>query len=144
MSFNSYLPMGVIDSGASFFVIDDEELDCVIVKALMKKILVDPKIDSFQNGKNAIDQLIKINDSNPEQLPDFIFLDLAMPVMDGWEFLAEFDRLKIDSLKKSKIYILTSSVSIDDVTRSKHNPLVIDFINKPLDFEKIKNIFAHS
>ncbi|SEO98371.1 response regulator [Mucilaginibacter sp. AW1-7] len=136
--------MGIIDSGVSILVIDDEELDCVIVKALMKKVLMDPHIDSFQNGKSAIDELSKINENNPGQLPDFIFLDLAMPVMDGWQFLAEFDRLKIDSLKKSKIYILTSSVSIDDVTRSKENPLVIDFINKPLNFEKIKNIFANS
>jgi CheY-like chemotaxis protein len=134
--------MGIIDSGVSILVIDDEELDCVIVKALIKKYLMNPQIDSCQNGKSAIDHLSKINDSNPEHLPDYIFLDLAMPVMNGWQFLVEFDRLKIDSLRKSKIYILTSSVSIDDLTRSKQSPLVTDFINKPLTFEKIKNIFA--
>jgi response regulator RpfG family c-di-GMP phosphodiesterase len=134
--------MKIDESHANILVIDDEELDSVIFKIIMKRVLTDPHIESFKNAKIAIEKLSEINKENPEHLPDYIFLDLTMPEMNGWQFLAEFDKLKIDPLKKSKIYILSSSINNDDITRSKSNPLVTDFVSKPLDFNKIKNIFS--
>jgi CheY-like chemotaxis protein len=93
------------------------------------------------NGRFAIDQLVDIQKRDPEKLPDFIFLDINMPIMNGWEFLEEYQRLNIDPLGKSKIFIISSSVFSNDINRAKSYPIVKSFISKPLSVEKIKELF---
>ena len=93
------------------------------------------------NGKYAIDQLMDIQRVDPEKLPDYILLDINMPIMNGWEFLDEFKRLNIDPLGKCKIYIISSSVFSNDINKARSYPLVKDFISKPLNVEKIVELF---
>ena len=93
------------------------------------------------NGKFAIDQLYDIQKNNPEKLPDYILLDINMPIMNGWEFLDEYKRLNIDPAGKSKIFIISSSVFSNDINKARSYPLVKSFISKPLSVEKIKEMF---
>jgi len=93
------------------------------------------------NGRFAIDQLVDIQKRDPEKLPDYIFLDINMPIMNGWEFLDEYKRLNIDPLGKSKIFIISSSVFSNDINRARSYPIVKSFISKPLSVEKIKELF---
>jgi CheY-like chemotaxis protein len=93
------------------------------------------------NGRFAIDQLVDIQKRDPEKLPDYIFLDINMPIMNGWEFLEEYKRLNIDPLGKSKIFIISSSVFSNDINRAKSYPIVKSFVSKPLSVEKIKELF---
>jgi len=125
----------------NIYVIDDAPLDNMIFKMLIKRVGIEINVDAIDNGRNAIEKLIQVSESNPKCLPDYIFLDLNMPEMDGWQFLREYRRLKIDDFKKTQIYILSSSIDNEDIVKSKLNPLVVDFINKPLDLDNLKNIF---
>ncbi len=93
------------------------------------------------NGKFAIDQLVEIQRKDPEKLPDYILLDINMPIMNGWEFLDEYKRLNIDPAGKCKIFIISSSVFSNDINKARSYPLVKDFISKPLNVEKIKELF---
>jgi CheY-like chemotaxis protein len=93
------------------------------------------------NGRFAIDQLVDIQKRDPEKLPDYIFLDINMPIMNGWEFLEEYKRLNLDPHGKSKIFIISSSVFSNDINRAKSYPIVKSFISKPLSVEKIKELF---
>jgi CheY-like chemotaxis protein len=77
-----------------------------------------------------------------QKLPDYILLDINMPIMNGWEFLDEYKRLNLDPLGKSKIYIISSSVFSNDINKARSYPLVKDFISKPLNVEKIKELFG--
>lgn len=122
------------------YVIDDTPLDNMIFKMLIKRVDLKINVDAIDNGQSAINKLVQVS-AEPDLLPDYIFLDLNMPQMDGWEFLSEYKRLKIGLHKKIQIYILSSSIDNDDMMRSKSNPLVEDFINKPLDLENLKTIF---
>ncbi|MDB5063543.1 MAG: hypothetical protein JWP67_3386 [Mucilaginibacter sp.] len=133
----------IIDNNqrANIFIIDDTELDIVIFKMTLKKVLKDSQVNVFYNGESAISKLLEISINEPGFLPDHIFLDLNMPVMDGWDFLEEFHRLNIDPLHKVKIHILSSSIFYSEIKRSLSNPLVGDFISKPVELEKIKTIF---
>lgn len=90
-----------------------------------KKILV------FSDGEEAFGFLTE-NQSNPEFLPDIIFLDINMPYMDGWEFLAEFALLKPKLAKKIIVYMVSSSVSELDINRAKEISEVTDYIIKPI------------
>jgi CheY-like chemotaxis protein len=63
-----------------------------------------------------------------------------MPVMNGWEFLDEYNHRNIDPQGKSAIFILSSSVFSEDINRARTYSQVKDFIRKPLDVTRIREI----
>jgi CheY-like chemotaxis protein len=95
----------------------------------------------FTDGELAIDHLRKISDQ-PDLLPDIIFLDLSMPVMDGWEFLEEYSQLRCSLSKNISLFIVSSSISPEEVERSKTYAAVTDFLIKPLRAGKIEELLA--
>jgi len=121
-------------------LIDDDEINNFISMKLIKKALFNTEIMACLNGKFAIDQLVAIQRKDPNNLPDYIFVDINMPVMNGWEFLDEYTRLNIDPLRKSKIFIIDSSVFSNNINKARSYPIVKDFISKPLSVEKLKDL----
>ena len=121
-------------------LIDDDEINNFISIKLIKKALSNAEISSCLNGKLAIEELTELHKVSPDNLPDFILLDINMPIMNGWEFLDEYKRLNIDTKGKSKIFIISSSVFSNDISRAKSYPLVKNFISKPLSVEKIREM----
>jgi two-component SAPR family response regulator len=129
-------------SSTSIIVIDDEYLSTYICEKLIKKVRKNTEITTYLNGKNAIDKLLEIKNKDVNLLPNYIFLDITMPTMNGWEFLEQFNALNIDPNGKCKIYILTSSLRQNDFIKSTSYDIIKDYIIKPLDFEKLKKVFA--
>lgn len=130
------------DRTVSVLLVDDDEINNFISIKLIKKALTNTSIMACLNGKFAIDQLLETQYKNPADMPDYILLDINMPIMNGWEFLDEYKRLNIDPLGKSKIYIISSSVFSNDINKARSYPLVKDFVSKPLNVEKIKELFG--
>ncbi|MBD1394250.1 response regulator [Mucilaginibacter glaciei] len=126
----------------SILLVDDDEINNFISIKLIKKALLNTDIMACLNGKFAIDTLSDIQRKDPAQLPDYILLDINMPIMNGWEFLDEYKRLNLDPLSKSKIFIISSSVFSNDINKARSYPLVKDFVSKPLNVEKIKELFG--
>ncbi len=91
----------------------------------------------FNNGKDALDSLSPLVVSG-ENVPDVILLDLNMPIMDGWQFLDEF--IKIKTNKKILIYIVSSSIDPADTEKAKKYESVSNFIVKPITVDNLKNI----
>jgi CheY-like chemotaxis protein len=125
----------------NILLIEDSAIDSVIFKLLIKRSLGNPVIETCSNGVAAIDRLTQLHSQNKELMPDYIFLDLTMPVMDGWEFMDEYHRLNIDPMHKTKIYVLSSSICKTDISKSLANPRIENFLSKPFDFGKIKSVF---
>jgi response regulator RpfG family c-di-GMP phosphodiesterase len=126
----------------SVLLVDDDEINNFISIKLIKKALTNTDIMACLNGRFAIDQLVEIQRKDPSQLPDYILLDINMPIMNGWEFLDEYKRINLDPLGKSKIFIISSSVFSNDINKARSYPLVKDFISKPLNVDKIKELFG--
>ena len=124
----------------SILLVDDDEINNFISIKLIKKAVDNADIKACLNGRFAIDELSEIQKEDPDKLPDFILLDINMPIMNGWEFLDEYKRLHIDPLGKSKIYIISSSVFSNDISKARSYPLVRNFVSKPLSVEKIKEM----
>ena len=95
----------------------------------------------LRDHENGIDLLLDIQKNDPSRMPDYILLDINMPIMNGWEFLDEYTRLNIDPLNKCKVYIISSSVFSNDINKARSYPIVKDFISKPLNVEKIRELF---
>lgn len=126
----------------SILLVDDDEINNFISIKLIKKVLLNTEIIACLNGKFAIDELLEISRKDPSKLPDYILLDINMPIMNGWEFLDEYIKQKIDPAGKTKIYIISSSVFSNDISKAKSYPQVKDFISKPLNVEKINELFV--
>ncbi|QQL49305.1 response regulator [Mucilaginibacter ginkgonis] len=125
----------------NIMLVDDDEINNFISVKLIKKAVVSSEISSALNGKLAIDKLVELKNQG-QQLPDYILLDINMPVMNGWEFLDEYKALDIDPESKTKIFIISSSVFSNDINKAKSYALVKDFVSKPLNIDKIKELFV--
>jgi CheY-like chemotaxis protein len=123
----------------SIYIIDDDKLFVFLTKKSIEETLGGTEIKEFGNGQTAIDFIREIV-NKPEQLPDIIFLDLSMPIMDGWEFLKEYIRLEPEMKKKVKLYIFSSSISPHDIERANNIGSVTDFIIKPLSKDRFKEM----
>ena len=133
--------MNFTSRSVSVLLVDDDEINNFISIKLIKKALLNTEIIACLNGKFAIDQLLELQSKDPDKLPDYILLDINMPIMNGWEFLDEYKRLNIDPSGKSKIFIISSSVFSNDINKARSYPLVKDFISKPLNVDKIRELF---
>ncbi|WP_296619593.1 response regulator [Marivirga sp.] len=119
----------------NIFLIDDDDLFIFLTKTIIEDEKFADHIHSYEDAREAMEYL-KSSDEKP--FPEIIFLDINMPMMDGWEF--------IDALEKSKIkhdiiiYITSSSINPLDLKKAESNPSIKGFISKPLDPAKLKKI----
>ena len=93
-------------------------------------------IAEYTSGKKALKYLERLAD-NREMIPDLIFLDIKMQLMDGFEFLDQFELLPEQVKEKSKIVMLTSSLLENDRKRALSYRNVIEFLNKPVTRTKL-------
>jgi CheY-like chemotaxis protein len=120
-------------------LIDDDEIFTYIIKKIIEESEISEQITIFSNGRDAINYLTEVAEEET-LLPKVIFLDLNMPLLDGWGFLDEYIRLKPKMCKKINLYVITSSVSTYDHEKSKEYSDITDFIVKPLAKEKFISI----
>lgn len=74
------------------YIVDDDPIIVYSMKRLMKETDFYNNLLTFENGKTALDALREANEMG-ENLPSVLFLDLTMPIMNGWEFLNEFSKI---------------------------------------------------
>lgn len=120
-------------------IIDDEHINQFIVKTIIKKINSEIKILSYNDGEEAIVSLSQLLVS-VDQLPDIILLDINMPVMGGWKFLDEFDKIKSQISKEIAIYILSSSGAPEDKKKAKTYDNISDYLCRPIEAYTLKKI----
>lgn len=121
---------------SSLIVVDDNELDRRITKYNLVKYPIFDNVSYYDGGLPLI-EFIKEHIDEKSSLPDFIFLDLRMPVYDGWDVLDALKAIYPKLSKKIKVFILSSSVSPIDLSRSKSYDFVQKFISKPFTKEKL-------
>ena len=114
------------------WVIDDDPIYQIIVKKIIEKSEMFTEIYSFKNGKDAIDNLYKSSE-NSESIPDIILLDINMPIMDGWEFMEELGLIKTNFNNEIVVYIVSSSIAIEDKNKSNSYENILGYLSKPIN-----------
>lgn len=120
-------------------VIDDNATDRYIAKRMAEKYHFAEEIVLHESAPDALEYIASL-EHTPELLPQFIFLDINMPIMNGYEFLDEYAKLSETIKANCIIMMVTTSLHPNDLKRAESNPLVIRFLNKPIDREKLKMI----
>lgn len=120
-------------------VIDDNDTDLLIAKIVIEKSGFKGNIVTKNSGKSALEYLESIQNNN-EIWPDVIFLDINMPVVNGFVFLYEFEKMNEDFRKKVKIAVLTSSDNKTDMEKFMVSEAVIDFVSKPISIEGFNTV----
>ncbi len=124
---------------SKLILIDDDLIYHRISQLMIKGYSPVKEVISSVDGKATLDYLIE-NKSNNDNLPDYILVDLNMPNYDGWDFLDGYKKV-YDSFKKAiQVYIVSSSISPYDISRSKDYSFVNSFIMKPLRKEFLEGL----
>ena len=100
----------------SVLLVDDNEIDNFINERIINSCGFAEEVIVKNSSDAAIDYL-KQNETN-ESFPGIVFLDLNMPVKDGFIFLEDFDKLDKNIRQKCKVIVLSSSISPDDINRA--------------------------
>ena len=114
-------------------LIDDDRMTNFINKTVIKSEFPDYSPVIFENGLDAIEHIRE----NPNT-PYLIFLDINMPIMDGWEFLEALS--KDTNQYNLVIHILSSSLDTVDKRKAKESDLVSSFLTKPLKKDVLKEL----
>lgn len=126
----------------SVCVIDDDVVYQFLAKEEIEYTNLVEKIMFFGDGEKAISFISETLDNEEiEKLPDIIFLDINMSVMDGWEFLEAYTALKPRIGKNIIIYMVSSSTDMRDVDRARSISEVSDYIIKPVSSNHLATIF---
>jgi CheY-like chemotaxis protein len=125
----------------SVYIIDDDPIIVFGLRKLLSQIGFSGGITPFGNGKTALDD-IERSLSLKKRMPDVIFLDINMPVMDGWQFLEAFINIPMD--QTIRVNIVTSSIDPADRYKAarfqSQTDHPISYNNKPIKKKEIQEI----
>ena len=123
-------------------LVDDDHICHFLMRKALMNLGSATEIVSVLNGQQAID-LITDYKTNSRNLPEVIFLDINMPVMDGFVFLEVYNNLELVDKQNVKIIIVSSSNDPNDKFRAQALG-VKDFLFKPVDEDKLRSVLTNA
>lgn len=120
-------------------IVDDDDIYQFTMTMALESLKGVDRIMVFNDGAEALDFMLD-NLNKENELPDIIFLDIDMPIMDGFQFMEEYVKIKPKVGKRIVIYMVSSSVDPADIERAKKISAISDYIVKPIKEEQLKTI----
>lgn len=117
-------------------IINDDDIFTFILKKSITKLNICNEVITFVNGDEAIKEFEKPNSS----IPNIILLDINMPILNGWDFLAEF--IKIAIPHKVAIYLISAHISNEDLIKAKNQKEITGILNDPTDSKILTDIVS--
>ena len=112
-------------------IIDDDPISVLVCETIMRKQGFAKEVKKFPEAHSALDFFKKhVADGLP--LPDFIFLDIQMPMIDGWDFLDMYAALLPESQQIPHVVMLSATFDPEDERKSEAHHLVKHFLSKPI------------
>jgi CheY-like chemotaxis protein len=128
----------------TILLVDDDPATNFYHTYILKEANIAQNIDEASNGKDALTYLCMAEKGNETELghdqPSLIFLDLNMPVMNGFDFLDAFEEWQNAKKQEIKICILTSSEHENDKRRAANYSCISEYLSKPLSDEVLRQV----
>jgi len=118
--------------------IDDDYATNFYHKIIVEESGVVDRFEFFQSPAKALDFFQQLNESDSTSKPDYIFLDINMPGMDGWQFLEKYK--EITENPSSTIIMLSTTMNPKDTEKAEDFEIIHSIINKPLTVDLLKNL----
>jgi CheY-like chemotaxis protein len=115
-------------------LIDDSEMDNYISEYIITESKMAQEISVFSSAIEALEYFVKLQ-TEQQEFPDAIFVDINMPEMDGFGFLDEYSKFPEDIIKKTSVFMLSSSADPNDVKRALKYEVVKKYFTKPLSID---------
>ncbi|MEI8280221.1 MAG: response regulator [Bacteroidota bacterium] len=125
-----------------FIIVDDSKLDCFIAEKVIQNSGKDLNVKSFLLATDSL-EFIKTVPTRNDDFKIFLLVDIQMPLMNGFEFLEQFETLHADIQSRYVVYILSSSINENDINKARRHPSVIEFLNKPITFSSIAGLIEN-
>lgn len=121
-------------------LIDDNEINNVMHERLIEIAGFGQNIAVMPSGVDALEYLKTDVANDITKVPDIIFLDIRMPIIDGFGFMEEYVKLPSEINTKPKVIMLSSTLDEQDYGRAKEFPQIINFLVKPLSIDKLNSV----
>ena len=126
---------------ANVMIIDDDDISNFIYTRVVSSSGYVENIHSCKSGREGLESLKNYAENSPESFPELIFLDINMPVMNGWDFLEEYTRIIPEYLQEKTILcVLSSSIYKNDINKAKSFNQVREYVPKPLTKDSLHAI----
>lgn len=128
-------------------LIDDDEIALMLSELVIEQNAFSHEVVKLVNGKQGLDffenQAKDLKQGQGAEVPSLVFLDLNMPVMNGWDFLEGFAHAYQALFSQTRVVVLSSTVDPKDFVRARQYDFVADFLNKPLSDEALASLRAN-
>ena len=119
----------------TFILVDDSDIDLLINKRFLELSGISKHVHSFLEPHALLDFLSE----SAQQLQDVVFLiDLQIPDMNGFELVYEIEKQNPDVVAKSKLFILSSSIDLEDKLNASNSKHITAMLPKPLNVQLLK------
>lgn len=123
----------------NILLVEDDPITVLVCDRILKSSEFAEVVISKTNGLEGINYINSLIEAK-QNLPEIIFLDINMPVMNGWDFLEEFSKAKLAIENIPKVYILSSTVDPEDFKKAEKYSCVVKTISKPLTQQYLDEI----
>lgn len=124
----------------TILLIDDDEATNFMNRRILRKMNIADNIITKLNGQEGINYLVSADKSGNHPRPELIFLDINMPVMNGWEFLDAYRELPLEQQGGVVVVMLTTSLNYQDEELAKEKGILDGFMSKPLKKDDVQEI----
>jgi len=124
-------------------IIDDDPIYIYGTKRIIEELDFCDKLIEYHNGQDAIDGMAQMVKEGKD-IPSMIFLDLNMPVMNGWDFLEEFINIPYNNKEDVTIYIISSSIDPRDLVKVKDYNIVHNYVLKPVSPDELRTMIEQA
>jgi CheY-like chemotaxis protein len=122
-------------------IIDDNAIDLYVCSRMTTKNNFGKRVLEYSVATEALHYL-QDNQDNFSELPQIIFIDIYMPLMSGFEFMKEYDKLSPALKNHCKVYIISSTIDNEDIVKSHSDKNVVSFQVKPITKDFLDRIIA--